>query len=185
MKERDFTTAKNLDPSGNQTVPPLPVESPSPSILASITPQTTPQAVARFLWQAVLTQCGDSYYYFGPEFPTVRGDASNWKIEEFKNVTFSLDADYVRPAEHLNGLEWHGVATMKFSLHRTFGPPVDHDGRLSEWDDGDEVRVYLGKRNGEWLFLAHEFVGFGGGEFNPYVNAHAKLSCAVVKSILK
>jgi len=132
------------------------------------------QKAAQYLWDTILTKCGDSWVYGGSKLHLTNGSAEDilssriWKLRgeqppqllwEYKGVTFKLLPTSISPADALNGVTWIGQGTIRATAWRD----RDQDGKWSEWKDStypnqpfrgfsEEGTVIIEKVSGKWLF---------------------------------
>ncbi len=108
----------------------------------------TPQTAAQYLWNALLTKCGDAWLYGASNLHLTgsvlddgnlttsayahlpKGQGPMW---EYRGVTFGITSDTLSPADKLNGVEWEGTAGFHSTLWRE-----RFDGVWGEWHDSDK-----------------------------------------------
>lgn len=151
---------------------PLPSSSSQKPFRSMLDNQTTPQKAAQLFWDAILTKCGDSYFYYSNEGVYAGG----WKLTQYKDVTFSLEKELVSRADQLNGVQWSGTAHLRSSANRF----ISQNGRWSQWYDIDgKMGVTLTKRNNEWHFGDGDPLD---GDYNVDAMSRNKQGCGVATS---
>jgi protein TonB len=135
------------------------------------------QTAAQYLWDTILTKCGDSWYYGGSklELADRTGEHITDGVDpnfgqpfeptslmwEYKGVKFEFSSRKVSQAEALNGVTWKGVAGVKMTAWRA----RDLHGNWSEWKGPQEYanglnknKVVVEKINGAWVYISGEFL---------------------------
>ena len=93
--------------------------------------------MAQQVWDALLTKCGDSYFYSGSVFDR-SGMIADLKMSkhqsvyEFKKVRFNLVPMRVSEAEQMNGIQYIGRMTMIAGVYRSDG---------GAWSDGPAMQA--------------------------------------------
>ena len=109
------------------------------------------------VWNALLTPCGQSYFYAGSFFDrggmlSSLGAGNNPDIYEFRGVRFNTVPVRITDAERLNGLEYHARVTMIAHVYREAG---------GTWADGPDLQA---RNTNDILALALQSVGSNMGE---------------------
>jgi len=118
---------------------------------------TAPADPAKQIWNALLTPCGQSYFYAGSFFDhggmlSSVGAGNNPDIYEFRGVRFNAVPVRITDAERLNGLEYHARITMIAHVYREAG---------GTWADGPDLQA---RNTNDILALALQSVGSNMGE---------------------
>lgn len=120
-----------------------------------------PNAIAQRVWAALLTRCGDSYFYAGNASLDAGGMLANAQVGknpvlEFKGIQFHLVPIAVSDAERANGIQYRGRMTMIAHLYRNQGESWQDGADMRRRDMSDIVGRVLADADGE-------FFGMGGG----------------------
>ncbi len=118
-----------------------------------LAPNADAQAAARYVWDRLVTKCGESWVYNGSTLRAADGkedeveksieyfrhtgarspdDLVDPLIYEYKGVTFQLIPESLSPADKLNGLEWRGIARLSSTVWRMGDSRVRS---LGNWQD--------------------------------------------------
>lgn len=101
---------------------------------ASATPPPTPTSYpTEQIWNALVTHCGESYFYAGSALDAAGSMpmlANRTTLLEFRGVKFHTVPIRVTDAERLNGLTAHARVTMLAHTYRKKGDP---------WQDGPDL----------------------------------------------
>jgi hypothetical protein len=131
---------------------------PRQSLSSSITPNSQPEAVAKLVWEAILTNChwtdekgrvADSYFY---------NDDSG--LHDFRDATFSKYVPKpISSAEKLNGLKAAGYVSVLAQVSRKMDRPNSRDGHgvWANFSNGGGITIKFANWNGHWYFLKDPF----------------------------
>jgi hypothetical protein len=139
---------------------------------------------AQYLWDTILTRCGDTWRYRGSKLKLVWFEEQLGPgLWEYKGVTFKLTPRPVSKVDALNGVSWKGVASMNATAWRhSFG---------GKWEDPKDPsnlsrnnKVVVEKVNGTWLYRSGSFGGFSEDDDSQMVE-HAQATAAELASTHK